>query len=110
MQDDLTDITLVELTDETGRVVRFRFIAALEHQETGYVVLADLEPETEGEDELLILRVERDEDGAEHYVVLDDAAEVEAVFEQYVAGTLSDALEGYEDLADEDEPVGGVLH
>ena len=111
MQEDELEQTLVELTDETGRMLRFRFVAALTHRENDYVVLADLEPERDDEDELLILRVRRELSGQEQYVVLDDAEEVQAVFEQYVTSALSDVLDGFEDEDSEDDgPLGGVLH
>ncbi len=90
--------TVVELTDANGRMLRFRFVAALEHGGASYVVLAELEPETE-EDELILMRVASDPEGGEdHYVVISDELELDAVFGKYVACTFGDALDGLEDM------------
>jgi uncharacterized protein YrzB (UPF0473 family) len=87
--------TTVELIDPSGQVLRFRFVAALEHAETVYVVLSDLEPEAGEEDELMLMRVEPDPDGGmDRYAVIEDAEEERKVFERYVtfvANTVSEA-------------------
>lgn len=98
LEEDMESQTLVELTDDEGRVVRFRFVAAVEHEGSTYVVLADLEPTQDSEDELVLLRVETTADGQDSYVMLEDEAEVQAVFEKYVTATLHDALDGLEDV------------
>lgn len=105
LEDDLESQTLVELTDDAGRVVRFRFVAAVEHEGSTYVVLADLEPTQDSEDELVLLRVETTADGQDSYVMLDDEDEVQAVFEKYVTATLHDALDGLEDVALEETDI-----
>ncbi len=97
LEESIEQQTVVELTDDQGRVVRFRFVAALEHEEKTYVVLADLEPAQDSEDELVLLRVERDDDGEDRYIMLDDEEELQTVFEQYVACSMQEALEGLDD-------------
>ena len=95
------DPTIVELTDHNGRTFQFRYMLAMEVACKTYVVLSELEPQNDGqEDELLFLRVEKTADGMDEYVVPEDPAEVESVFEKYVAYTLKQAMESVEDDCD----------
>lgn len=99
--DEQLDPTIVELTDHNGRAFQFRYVLAMEVACKTYVVLSELEPSNEArEDELLFLRVEKTADGLDEYVVPDDPAEVESVFEKYVAYTLKQAMESVEDECD----------
>ncbi len=98
LEESMEQQTVVELTDDEGRVVRFRFVAALEHEAKTYVVLADMEPEQDSEDELVLLRVEHGDDGEDRYIMLDDEQELQDVFEQYIACSMQEALEGLEDV------------
>lgn len=113
MPEDQAERPLVELTDASGRVLRFRFLAALEHEEATYVVLADLEPQSEQEDEIVLLRVDATADGKEQYTMIEQEAEIQAVFEKYVAYTLGEAVDGLDDTDGDDseeELPPTVLH
>ena len=77
--------SIVELIDEDGKEVRFEHLMTLEHKGSTYVCLAPVEPDDEiGEDELVILRIETDEDGNDAYVTIDDDEELDDVFEKYL--------------------------
>lgn len=113
LEEDQAELPLVELTDANGRVLRFRFLAALEHDDSTYVVLADLEPQSEHEDEIVLLRVDSTADGKEQYTMIEKEEEIQAVFEKYVAYTLGDAVDGLDDTdveEGEEESPSTVLH
>ncbi len=107
-EDALAEQPLVELTDPTGRVLRFRFVAALEYEGVPYVVLADLAPQSAEEDELVLLRVQPDpEGGADQYVMLDDQDELQAVFGEYMSQALHETLSEIDFDFDEEEAECG---
>lgn len=83
---------LIELVDEDGKTIRFEHVMTVNYEDEDYVLLSPAEPvEDMQEDEVLVLRIEDDEDGNEVYVSVEDDALVEQVFERYV------------ELANEDE-------
>ena len=64
------DLTIVELTDQSGRTFQFRYVMAMEVAGKTYVVLSELEPQNaQQEDELLFLRVEKTADGLDEYAL-----------------------------------------
>lgn len=77
---------IIELVDENDNPVRFEHIMTIQYEGEDYVLLAPVEP-TEGmeEDEVLVLRIDNDENGDEIYVSLEDDELVQKVFEQYLA-------------------------
>ena len=76
---------IVELIDEDGKEVQFEHLMTLEHQGKTYVCLAPVEPDEEiGDDELVILRIDTDEDGNDCYVTIEDDEELDDVFEKYL--------------------------
>ena len=76
---------VVELIDEDGKEVRFEHLMTLEHKGSNYICLVPLDPmEDVGEDELVILKIETDEDGNDTYVSVDDDEELDDVFEAYL--------------------------
>ena len=76
---------VVELIDEDGKEVRFEHLMTLEHNGSNYICLVPLDPmEDVGEDELVILKIETDEDGNDTYVSVDDDEELDDVFEAYL--------------------------
>ena len=80
---ELDDI--VELVDEDGNEVRFEHLMTLEHNGQAYICLVPVDPmEDVAEDELVIMRIETDEDGNDMYVTIDDDGELDAVFEKYL--------------------------
>ena len=82
---DMEQENVVELVDEDGNAVRFEHLMTLEHEGKPYICLAPLEPmEDVSEDELVILRIETDDEGNDVYATVDDDAELDAVFEKYL--------------------------
>ena len=79
---------IVELVDdETGETVVFEHLATLEHEGDMYIALM-LPENVESDDdegEVIIMKIDQDEDGNECYVSVEDDALQEAVFEKFLA-------------------------
>ncbi|NJD02890.1 MAG: DUF1292 domain-containing protein [Ruminiclostridium sp.] len=86
MEDERDDI--IVLVDENGEEVEFEHIDTIEMNDNEYVVLAPyLEEETEetDEEEIIILKVEHNENGEDSFVTVEDEEELDAVFEEFQA-------------------------
>lgn len=82
---DMEREDIVELVDEDGQAVRFEHLMTLEHNGKPYICLVPVdEMEDVGEDELVILRIETDQEGNDVYATVEDEAELDAVFEKYL--------------------------
>ena len=82
---DMEREDIVELVDEDGQAVRFEHLMTLEHEGKPYICLVPVDPmEDVGEDELVILRIETDDEGNDVYATVEDDAELDAVFEKYL--------------------------
>ena len=82
---DMEREDIVQLVDEDGNEVDFEHLMTLEHNGNAYICLVPVEPmEDVAEDELVILRLETDEDGNDVYTSIDDEAELDEVFEKYL--------------------------
>lgn len=82
---DMAREDIVELVDEDGNAVSFEHLMTLEHNGNAYICLVPVEPmEDVAEDELVILRIETDEEGNDVYATIDDDDELDAVFEKYL--------------------------
>ena len=82
---DMEREDIVQLVDEDGNEVDFEHLMTLEHNGNAYICLVPVEPmEDVAEDELVILRIETDEDGNDIYATIEDDAELDAVFEKYL--------------------------
>jgi len=82
---DMEREDIVELVDEDGNAVRFEHLMTLEHGGKTYICLVPVDPmEDVEEDELVIMRIETDEDGNDVYATIDDEAELDEVFEKYL--------------------------
>jgi len=84
MEDERDDI--VVLVDENGEEVEFEHIDTIEMNDNEYVVLAPyLEEETEetDEEEIIILKVDHNENGEDSFVTVEDEEELDAVFEEF---------------------------
>ena len=84
MDDERDDI--VVLVDENGDEVEFEHIDTIEMNDNEYVILAPLEEETdeEGEEEeVIILKIEHNEDGEDSFVTIEDDDELEEVFSEF---------------------------
>lgn len=95
--DDMThsplEDALVELTAPDGRVFRFRYAATLPYAGEEYVVLLELETDAQGEEQLLITRVEEAEDGQLSFVVAQEEDVIQAVFQKYMDLTIRSAMD-----------------
>ena len=82
---DMERENIVELVDEEGNDVRFEHIMTLEHNGKVYICLVPVDPmEDVAEDELVIMRIETDDDGNDVYATIEDDAELDEVFEKYL--------------------------
>ena len=92
---DMEREDIVELIDEDGNEVRFEHLMTLEHNGNAYICLVPVDPmEDVEEDELVIMRIESDDDGNDVYATIEDDAELDAVFEKYLE--IAEADEGDE--------------
>jgi len=95
---------LVVLIDEDGNEVEFEHLDTIEMDENEYVVLLPVEQENDTEEdveEVVILRVEHNEDGDDTFASVEDEDELQAVFEEFKL-RMEDEYEFYED-DEEDE-------
>ena len=78
---------IIELTDEDGVTSQFEYLTTIDHEGELYVVLMLMqEEENDEEGEVLILKIEKDEETEEDiYVSVDDEAISQAVFEKFLA-------------------------
>jgi len=82
---DMEQENIIELFDEDGNALKFEHIMSLEYNGNVYICLAPAEDmEDVADDEMVIMRIEKDEDGEDMYVTIDDEAELDAVFEEYL--------------------------
>ncbi len=76
---------IIELVDEDGVEISFEHLMSLEHNGKIYICLVPVEPmEDVAEDELIIMRIETDDEGNDYYTTIEDEAELDAVFEKYL--------------------------
>ncbi len=73
------------LIDEDGREVEFELLDTIEMNDNEYVVLLPLSDEDSDDetDEVVILRIEQDENGEDSFVSVEDEDELDAVFEEF---------------------------
>ncbi len=75
---------LIELIDENDEIITFEHIMTLDYDGSEYVVLAPVNEGTfstqDEEDEVVILRVEQDENGDDYYTGIEDESELDEVF------------------------------
>ena len=78
---------IIELTDEDGVTSQFEYLTTIDHEGELYVVLMLMqEEENDEEGEVLILKIEKDEETQEDiYVSVEDEAISQAVFEKFLA-------------------------
>ncbi len=79
---------IVELVDEEGNTLSFEYLMTIDYGENEYVVLAPMEPSRESQedldgDEVVILRVEQDENDDDIYVSIEDEEELDDVFDAF---------------------------
>ena len=90
-------IPLVDVTGPDGTVYHFRFGAMVPYAGAEYAVLLEMELDENGEEQVLITKVEKTEDGSLAIVVAEEEDIIQAVFEKYVAMGVEAGLEGLSD-------------
>ncbi len=98
-QDQGLEGALVELTAPDGTVYKFQYAATIDYAQQDYVVLMEMEQDGEGNDQLLITRLNETQEGELSFEVVQEDDIISAVFEKYVAQSLADAMEEGEECA-----------
>lgn len=85
MADDRDGI--VVLVDENGEEIEFEHLDTIEMNGNEYVVLAPLDEEENDSDEaeVIILKVEHNENGDDSFLTVEDDEELDEVFEEFQA-------------------------
>ncbi len=93
-QDELEDgDNLIELTDEDGVTTLFEYLTTIPFENNEYVVLmvtqdedekAEEADEDDDEGEVVILKIEQDENGEDMYVTCEDETVTQRVFELFM--------------------------
>lgn len=82
---ELEQENIVVLVDDEGNEVTFEHLMSLEHNGKVYICLVPAEPvEDIEEDELVIMRIEQDDEGNDFYSTIDSEKELQEVFEKYL--------------------------
>ena len=95
--DAFEGIPLVDVTGPDGCVYHFRFGAMIPYAGEEYAVLLEMELDENGEEQVLITKVEKAEDGMLSFVVAEEEDVIQAVFDKYVALGVQAGLEGLTD-------------
>ena len=89
---------VVELIGEDGTPVLFEHLMTLEHGNNHFVLLTPVEPETPDEEgSVVIMRIAKDDEGQDCYIVEDDEAVLEEVFGRFLEIMDSEDLDDEED-------------
>lgn len=81
--DDMDDDILV-LVDEEGEEAEFEFLDTIEMNGREYAVLLPMDfPEGQEADEVVILKFDKDENGEDSFLSVDDEKELNLVFEEF---------------------------
>lgn len=73
---------IVELIDENNELIAFEYLMSLDYDDKEYIALMPIIEDSESiGDEIVILRVEQDEDGNDYYAAIEDDEELEDVFD-----------------------------
>ncbi len=79
---------IIELVDEDGKILSFEYLMTLDYGENEYVILVPMAPYDDSEDDLtgdevVILKVEQDENGDDVYISIEDEKELDEVFDAF---------------------------
>lgn len=84
-ENNMEQDNIIELVDENDNPIRFEHIMTVQYAGDDYVLLAPVDPAEDMEDdELLVLKIDNDENGDEIYVSIEDDSLVQKVFEKYL--------------------------
>ncbi len=90
-------IPLVDLTGPDGTVYHFRYGATIPYAGEEYAVLLEMDLDENGEEQVLITKVEKTEEGKLAFVVAQEEDIIQAVFDKYVALGVEAGLEDAQD-------------
>ncbi len=76
---------IITLFDEDGTEIPFEHLDTLELDGKIYIVLLEVLPDGKENDEVVIFRVETDNNGDDNLVVIEDDDELENAFSEFVA-------------------------
>ena len=74
---------IINLYDEDGKEIPFEHLDTFELNAKLYIVLLEVLPDGKVNDEVVIFKIEQDENGDENLVVIEDENELEAAFEEF---------------------------
>lgn len=76
---------IIELiADSTGEAVSFEHLATIEHNGAYYIALTELTEEDTEECDVIIMKIDQDENGKECYVPVEDEDEQQTVFDKFL--------------------------
>lgn len=77
---------IIELIDDaTGESVSFEHLATIEHEGAYYIALTEvLDEDDDAECEVIIMKIDQDDEGKECYVQVEDEDEQQAVFDKFL--------------------------
>lgn len=94
-----TQENIVELIGEDGEAVSFEHLMTLEYEENKYIVLTPVSEDEQSEEaDVIIMRVSTDEEGVDCYLLEEDEAILQAVFDRFV-----ELIEKEDDAPSEEE-------
>ena len=87
--EDMEENQIIELTDEEGVTSRFEYLTTIDHEGKLYVVLMLIDEEADDDEdeddgEVIILEIQKDENGEDVYATVEDEAVSDAVFEEFL--------------------------
>ena len=97
MNEAFEGIPLVDVTGPDGTVYHFRYGAMIPYAGEEYAVLLEMELDENGEEQVLITKVEKAEDGNLAFIVAEEEDVIQAVFDKYVSLNVENGLEGLTD-------------
>ena len=75
---------IITLTDDEGNEYEFEHIDTIELNSKMYLAFTEADAPEEGVSEIIILRLDKDENDEEILVTVDDEAELEAAYEAFM--------------------------
>ena len=84
---EFENVGMQTFTDDDGNVTRFEYMTTIDHEGELYVALMLADEDEEAEEEegnVVILKIEQDENGEDIYVSIEDEALADAVFQKFL--------------------------
>ena len=79
-----SDEDIVVLKDEDGKEIEFVQIATLDYKDEWYAFLQPLELGDMEEDEMILFKIETDENGDDFFVAVEDKDVMDALYNEYL--------------------------